>query len=408
VTLGPPAFFGPVAIEGLTRVAPAVVRREVAFEAGRPFDPTLLERTRRNLLRLRLFRSVTLVEGGTAAAPEVPINIRVAEGPRREIRAGVGYDTVEQVRGLLAWRNYDFLGGARQLGFTARASTIQRSLAADFLQPHWPVASARTRLLLLFEDEEEDTFSVTRGRVAPRLEWSPLPSVLTYAAYRIERDHLNSVGNAVSRALAPEATPKYATLSGLNLGLDWNATDDLLNPRRGWIATTTVDPVGSVFGGDASFVRLQGTLRFFLPLPWRLLVATRLRVGTIEPVDGSHTVPIWERFHAGGIDSVRGYARWRLGPLVRDQPLGGRSLTDMSFELRRPLTAAFTLAAFIDAGQLSRKSFDPPVNDFQKGTGIGVQYTTPIGPIRLDLGIPLDRQGDDAAFQVYVSVGQAF
>lgn len=407
VTLGMPCRFGAVAVDGLDRVARDVVLREVAFREGAPFDPALLERTRRNLLRLRLFRSITLVEGEGPAA-EVPITIRVVEGPQHEIRAGAGYDTVEQVRGLLAWRDYDFLSGARQLGFTARASTIRRSIAADFVQPHTPAPRMRTRMLALFEDDEEDTYSLTQGRLAPRLEWAPRPSVLAYVAYRIERDRLTDVSDAVSRALAPAATPRYATLSGLNLGVDWNATDDLLNPSRGWILTTAVDPVGSIFGGDASFVRLQGTARAYVPLPARLLVAMRLRVGTIEPVDGSRAVPLWERFYAGGIDSVRGYARWRVGPLARDQPLGGRSLTDMSLELRRGLTKALTLAAFIDAGQLSLESFDPPVDDFQKGTGFGVQYGTPIGPIRLDLGFPLDRRGDDAAWQVYLSVGQAF
>jgi outer membrane protein assembly complex protein YaeT len=407
IHLGPRACFGPVAVEGLERVSRDVVLREVAFTPGAPFDPALLERTRRNLIRLRLFRSVTLRED-ESDAPEVAITIRVAEGPRREVRAGVGYDTEEEIRGLLAWRTYDFLGGARQLGFTARASQLRRSIAADFLQPHWPTADSRTRLLALFEDVDEDPFSLTQARLAPRLEWAPRPDVLVYGAYRVERDHLTSVPDAISRALPPDATPRYATLSGLNLGFDLNRTDDLLNPTRGWIFTSAVDPVGSIFGGDASFVRLQSTLRLYVPLPARLLVATRLRVGTITPVAGSHAIPIWERFYAGGIDSVRGYARWRVGPLRGDEPLGGRSLTDMSFELRRALTTELTLAAFIDAGQLSLKSFDPPVDDFQKGVGIGIQYVTPIGPIRLDLGFPLDRQGDDAAWQVYVSVGQAF
>jgi outer membrane protein insertion porin family/translocation and assembly module TamA len=407
VTLGPPSFLGPVTVDGLTRVEPTVVLREVAFEEGAPFDPALLERTRRNLLRLHLFRAITLVEKGGSEA-DVPITIRVAEGPWREIRAGVGYDTEEQVRGLLSWRTYNFFGDARQLGVTARASTIRRSIAADLLQPHWPVQKTRTRLLALFEDDEQDSFSVTRARLSPRLEWAPTPSVLAFAAYRIERDHLTSVNGAVERALAPEATPDYATLSGMNFGVDWNRTDDLLNPKRGFIVTTQVDPVGSVFGGDSSFLRLQGTLRTYVPLAWRFLLATRLRVGTIEPIDGSHEIPIWERFFAGGVDSVRGYARWRVGPLAGDDPLGGRSLTDMSLELRRPITQAIAVTTFIDAGQLSLRSFDPPTSDFQKGVGAGLQYATPIGPIRLDLGFPLDRQGDDAAFQVYVSVGQAF
>src|SRR5262249_39017907 len=151
------------------------------------------------------------------------------------------------------------------------ASFIRRSIAADFLQPHWPLPKTRSRFLALFEDDEQDTFTVTRGRLAPRFEWVPSPNMLLYAAYRSERDHLTQVNNAVARALGPGATPPYAPLSGMNVGLDWNGTDDLLNPTRGWIGTVTVDPVGTVFGGDFDFVRMQSTLRLFLPLPWRLL-----------------------------------------------------------------------------------------------------------------------------------------
>ncbi|HWP66917.1 MAG TPA: BamA/TamA family outer membrane protein [Candidatus Limnocylindria bacterium] len=407
VHLGPRSFFGPVGVRGLERVSRDVVLGEVAFEEGAPFDPELIQRTRRNLLRLRLFRSVTITEDEGSGA-DVPITIGVTEGPWREIRAGAGYDSVEQIRGLLAWRSYDFFGGARQLGFTARASFIRRSIAADFVQPHWPLPASRTRLLALFEDDEEDTFSLTQARLAPRFEWSPSPNLLAYAAYRIERDHLTSVDDAVSRALAPAATPRYATLSGLNLGLDWNGTDDLVNPSRGWVGTMAIDPVGTFFGGDADFVRMQGTLRIYVPLRWRLLLASRLHLGTITTVGDSRAVPIWERFYAGGVDSVRGYARWRVGPLVRDQPLGGRSLTEGSLELRHALTPALSLTAFVDIGQLSLRSFDLPVDDFQKGVGTGIQYRTPVGPVRLDVGFPLDRRGDDDAFQVYLSVGQTF
>jgi outer membrane protein assembly complex protein YaeT len=407
ITPGIPSRFGPITVDGLQRVTPNVVLREVAFTEGGPFDPTLLERTRRNLIRLRLFRSVTLREDDAADAV-VPITIRVVEGPHREVRAGIGYESEEGVRGLLAWRSYDFLGDARQLGMTARASEIRRTLAADFLQPRWPFASTRARLLAAFEDDTEDTYTLTQARFAPRLEWSPAANLLTFAAYRIERDHLASVDDAVSRRLAPEATPQNATLSGMSLGVDWNRVDDLANPTRGWIVTTSVDPMGGVFGGDASFVRLLGTLRLFYPLPLRTKLATRVRAGTIEPVAGSHEVPIWERFYAGGIDSVRGYARWRVGPLVRDQPLGGRSLGEASIELRRPITEQLGIAVFFDGGQLSLRSFDVPVQDYQLGTGFGLRVSTPIGPIGVDVGFPLDRRGSDDVWQLYLSVGQAF
>lgn len=404
--LGPPSRFGPVGIEGLRRVERSVVEREIHIEEGAPFDPAQLERTRRALLQLRLFRSVTLVEDDSRA-PVVPITVRVTEAPHREIRAGIGYDTEEEVRGLLAWRSYDFLGGARQLGFTARASTIRRTLAADFLQPHWPLDETRSRLLLTFEDDDEDTYTLAQGRASPRLEWQATSHLLGFAAYRIERDRLTDVDNRVARALAPDATPHYATVSGLAFGLDWNHTDDLNNPTRGWILGGEVDPVGGALGGNVSFVRLVGTLRLYVPLLWRLGIATRVRAGTMEPIADSDEIPLWERFYAGGIDSVRGYARRRVGPLVDDEPLGGRSLLDCSFELRRPVTKALAVAVFLDGGQLSLDSFDLPT-DLQFGTGFGLHVTTPIGPIRFDIGFPLDRRGDDNAWQLHVSVGQAF
>jgi outer membrane protein assembly complex protein YaeT len=407
VTLGPACRFGPLAVEGLQRVDRHVVMREVAVTEGARFDPAVLERTRRQLLQLRLFRSVTLLEDDTKD-PVVPITIRVVEGPHREVRAGIGYDTEEQVRGLLAWRNYDVFGGARQLGFTARASTIRRTLAADFLQPHWPLHEARSRLLLTFEENDEDSYHLAQGRLSPRLEWQVTPRVLAFAAYRIERDHLTDVDTAVARALDPEATPDYATVSGTAFGIDWNRTDDLVNPTRGWSASGEVDPTGGILGGDVGFVRLLGTLRLFVPLPWRFGVATRGRIGTMEPLAGTDEIPLWERFYAGGIDSVRGYARRRVGPLAGDEPLGGRSLLDGSFELRRPVTKALVLAAFLDGGQVSLDSFDIPFDDWQFGTGFGVHYVTPIGPIRFDVGFPLDRRGDDEAWQLHVSVGQAF
>jgi len=407
ITLGPSCRFGPVAIDGLERVDQYVVEREVVVKEGDVFDPKVLDRTRKQLLQLRLFRSVTLLEDDSQD-PVVPITIRLVEGPHREVRAGIGYDTEEQIRGLLAWRTYDFLGGARQLGFTARASTIRRTLAADFLQPHWPLHEARSRLLLTFEEDDEDSYDLTQGRISPRLEWQATPRVLAFAAYRIERDHLTNVDNRVERALDPEATPNYATVSATAFGLDWNRTDDLTNPTRGWIVSGEVDPAGGVLGGDVGFIRLLGTLRVFVPLPWRFGLATRGRIGTMDPIAGSDEIPLWERFYAGGIDSVRGYARRRVGPLAGDEPLGGRSLMDGSFELRRPVAKALMLAVFVDGGQLSLDSFDLPTSGWQFGTGFGVHYVTPIGPIRFDIGFPLDRRGDDDAWQLHVSVGGAF
>ena len=118
---------------------------------------------------------------------------------------------------------------------------------------------------------------------------------------------------------------------------------------------------------------------------------------------------------------MRGYARRRVGPLASDvvppskctfldcdHPLGGRSVVELSTELRHPVTSAIDIAGFVDAGQVSLDSWDFPFDDLQYGIGLGVRYRSVVGPLRVDLGFPLERRGDDAAWQVYFAVGDTF
>src|SRR5206468_9266032 len=162
-----------------------VVRRELAFHEGQLFKQSLVERTRANLVSLRLFRAIRIDED-QGREPRVDFRIRLTEAPKHEVRLGVGYDTEEQIRGIASWRDYDFLGGARQLGFTARASFLRRTIAADFLQPHFPGSHQRLRLIASEDQEDEETYTDDRARFTPRLELQPLPALTAYAFYRIE------------------------------------------------------------------------------------------------------------------------------------------------------------------------------------------------------------------------------
>src|SRR5207253_899268 len=237
---GPPAVCGEVRVAGTRGVDPEAVRRELAFRQGDPFKASLLERTRANLMALRLFRTIRIDED-KSRDPRVAVRIRVIEAPRHEVRFGVGYDTEEQLRGLAGWRDYDFLGGARQLGFTARASFLRRSIAADFLQPHFPGAHQRLRLIASEDQEDEETYTDDRARFTPRLELQPLPALMAYAFYRLEYDSLSGVNRMVARRL-PDLAPHSGLLSGVGLGADWNWTDDLLDPTRGWVTSASVEP----------------------------------------------------------------------------------------------------------------------------------------------------------------------
>jgi outer membrane translocation and assembly module TamA len=210
-------------------------------------------------------------------------------------------------------------------------------------------------------------------------------------------------------------------VSGLGFGIDLNGTDDLVNPTRGGVARVNLEPVGMLLGGDVDLLRVVWQGRFYQPLFAGFQAASRVRIGSQSPTAGSTDIPLFERFYAGGIGSVRGYALRRVGPLASDalggakcsfldcdQPLGGRSLLELSAELRRPVTERFDVAAFVDAGTVSLASWHFPLRDLQYGAGVGVRFRSVIGPLRVDLGFPFNRRGDDASWQVYFAVGDTF
>jgi outer membrane translocation and assembly module TamA len=123
----------------------------------------------------------------------------------------------------------------------------------------------------------------------------------------------------------------------------------------------------------------------------------------------SQEVPLFERFFAGGINSVRGYGRYRLGPISdSDDPVGGRSLVEGALEVRRQFTEQIGGTLFLDFGQVSLKSYDVPIDDLKFAGGFGVLYTTPIGPLLLALGFPFDPPHGDQPWQVHFSIGQFF
>jgi translocation and assembly module TamA len=120
-------------------------------------------------------------------------------------------------------------------------------------------------------------------------------------------------------------------------------------------------------------------------------------------------IPADIRFYAGGGGSIRGYAYQSVGPTQNNEPIGGRSLITMSAELRIKITEKMGLVAFVDGGSAFESAFQDFEETLQWGGGLGFRYFTAIGPLRLDVGIPINRRaGIDDSFQIYVSIGQAF
>ena len=406
--VGPEARFGPTIVEGLKDIDKEIVLREVAYQPGESFSGTALRTTEKNLRELDLFSVIGIEPQPSAGDPSaVPVRIRVEEKPPREIRIGLGYGTEDQLRGQARWRHNNWLGGGRRLEVGVKASFIVRELDLHFLQPHFLGPKNRFMINAGPQQLDEPGYFLTATRAQPKIERKFTDRLTGFLAYRVEYDQVTEVSRATIRELTP--FEKKGLLSGLSAGFLWNKADDPFNPTTGWTLSFLGEQVGGFLGGRFEFYKFRTEVRGYYPLAEKTVFASRLRLGFAEPLHGDEEVPIFERFYAGGDNSVRGYGRSRLGPLsAADDPLGGRSLMEGSFELRQQFLEKLGGALFVDFGQVSRRSFDLLVGDLEFAAGFGVRYTTPVGPMRFDIGFPFRPPKGDRAWQIHFNIGQSF
>ena len=195
-------------------------------------------------------------------------------------------------------------------------------------------------------------------------------------------------------------------IAGLNGQLGFDQTDSLLDPTKGYRVTTLIQPEATVNKGFDPYVRARLDASAYYSVTDQLVVAGRVRFGTIQGA-GLFDIAPSRRLYAGGGGSVRGFAYQKLGELAPDgNPIGGRSLNEGSLELRYRF-GNYGVVGFIDAGQAYRETM-PQFSDLRYGVGIGGRFYTNFGPVRLDVATPLARRSGEARINIYVSIGQAF
>jgi translocation and assembly module TamA len=171
-----------------------------------------------------------------------------------------------------------------------------------------------------------------------------------------------------------------------------------------------LEPYVDISNTDLTFTKGGVIYSHYLPLldKRRLVLAGRATAGSVFGEE-RNAIPADERLYAGGGGSIRGYFYQSVGPLFGTTPIGGRSLIELSLEFRLKLTDRFGLVGFLDGGTAFEGTHFNSGEDPLWGAGVGFRYYTPIGPLRIDIGFPLDRrEGIDDAFQLYLSIGQSF
>jgi translocation and assembly module TamA len=402
---GPRLRFGPLAVQGSARMRTERIRAIAGLPEGEVFSQAALERAAGRLRRSGAFRSVSLIEADRPGPGDlIGITALVEEEKLRRFGFGAELSSFEGLRLTGYWLHRNLAGGAERLRFDGEIAQIGTEaggmdyrLGATFSRPatFTPDTTLTLGVTVAYEDEPGYDllgFELTGGLdhvFTERLTGS------VRGAYRQTRVE-DRLGSREFRSLSLPAS------------LTWDGRDDPFNPTRGlWLSGELRPFLG--FGSTGSGWRLLADARAYRGLGAgdRLVLAARLQAGAVLGPTLADT-PRDFLFYSGGGGTVRGQEYRSLGVFVLggDQKTGGQAFAGLQTEARVKITGALGAVAFLDAGFVGATGFEDGTGDWHAGAGLGVRYDTPIGPIRVDLGLPVT--GEDTGPQLYIGIGQTF
>jgi len=388
--------------------------RIARFEAGDGYQTSLQSDLRRAILATGLVSSVAitpreLTPPRDGEPGEVALDVDMERAPLRTISGAIGYGTEDGFKLEAGWEHRNLFPPEGALRLRGIIGTREQLASVSIRRNNF---RARDQILTFdayasdIETEAVDARTVAlRGsfeRVSNLLFQKPLSWQI--GAELLYTDERNRVSSGVVRAR------QSYLIGGLFGSATIDASDDLLDPTNGYRVTGFLAPeVSRSLGQDSYYLRAQVDASTYRDVG-RVVLAGRVRGATIQGADPLDIAPS-RRLYAGGGGSVRGYGFQGIGPRdTFDQPTGGGSLVEGAIEARIQtglLGGAFEIVPFLDAGSVSTGS-TPDFDQVQFGAGLGVRYKTSFGPIRVDVGVPLNPTEFDRPVVVYVSLGQAF
>lgn len=402
IAQGPLSKYGPTVLFGLKEVQPRYIERKILWKEGQVYNTENLEKTQKRLLNTDLFSSVLISHSEDLdAAGELPMQIRLTEAKHRQFSIGGFYATVDGPGAIFSWTNRNVRGMGEIFTLEGDVSKRFMSGTMTYKKPDFLTEDQTYRAIgeLSREDIRAYTAFVYRG--ANYIDrWFAEEKASFSAGFKIEHT-----------TVTQSATNGSYLLAGLPLMIKKDGSDDLLDPTRGYTLMYQLAPYQSLYHGHQHFFHQQLTGTAYIPMApdkW-VTLALRAQAGSIAGAKRDD-VPLPKLFLGGSEDDLRGYRYRTVSPLNDDnQPLGGRSAIFTSVEMRFRVTKLIGVVPFADFGTVTSGQM-PTVNaKWYKSVGGGVRIFTFFGPLRFDVGFPLDkRKGIDPNFRIYAAIGQAF
>jgi translocation and assembly module TamA len=383
--------FDEVRLEGAPAYPEKFLRRYLAFRPDEVFSYAKLGETQLNFANSERFKEVIVTPAKEEARElRVPVLVELKPAPRRLLRPGIGYGTDTGGRFTVRYRDLNMFRRGHELDTNLYIAERLQGVATSYTVPSSRAINSSTGVRLNLQREEATTFlselasaEVNRNRAFGRGE-------LGTVYLRLQQEQFT---------IASQKSSARLVLPGIRFVE--NHFDNPVRPSRGHRYALELRGTHQYLGSDTGLVQFIAEGNALVPLPWRLGLFMRAKVGTTLPSDPLRDIPPSLRFFAGGDNSVRGYPYQSLGPRdATGQVVGGKHLLVGSIELRRQLFEKWGVSLFYDAGNAF--SDLTGVRLFQ-GAGAGVHYYTPVGALNLYLARQIGVA--EPAFHIHFTVG---
>jgi outer membrane protein insertion porin family len=436
VNEGPKVRIEKIRIEGNEKTQEKVIRRELTFYPGEYFDADEVEDSLARLGRLRFFNDVRVDFAPGPAPGREDLILRVDEARTGSFVLGGGISTSAGFFGniSLAQRNFDIFdwpaswrdfvdghsltGAGQSFSLTLRPGADRSDYSIDFVEPYLFDLPVLFGVELAAHQRFRSDYTETRLNTRIKLGYRLLPDLMVRADYRIERVRISSID--------PGSLPDVFDVSGtswvsaLRVSLTYNRnrfdTKDFV-VYGGYKVSSYYELAGGALLGDFDFHRvgLEGQVQWS-PFSWpghhKWVLKFGAEAGYQHPFGPSESIPIFERFYAGGPNSIRGFQVRSVGPQVNGEPLGGYfqllTTTEFSFPLFMDLLRG---VVFVDAGTVNDgRDFDHFEHQMRVAAGLGFRIRIPVfpAPVALDFAWPIYEQDDDDTQVFSFSVGFGF
>ena len=409
VKQGPVVYVNRVEIQGNTRTRDNVIRRDIALEEGSKFDSKALRTSTQKLNRLDYFESVNITPKPTMREDLLDVVVDVKEKATGQFAVGAGYSSSDNLlfMGEISERN--LFGTGNRLALQANTSGKSTRYNLRFTNPR--IYDSQVSGSIEGYDWEREYDDYTRDTLGAGFDIGhPLfEEWRIYYGYSISDTDLSDI-RPDSSAVILRSKDIHVVSEG-ELSLVRDTRDKYFSPTKGSRNSITVAYAGGPLGGDAEYTKVEGSSSWYFPMVWSTVFHVKGAAGqAFENKDDK--LPVYEHFYLGGMNSIRGFESAKISPRdpITGERIGGDKMWYVNLGIIFPLVKDMGLDGelFTDFGNVYDVDDDWDISDYKKAAGFGVNWASPLGPLRMALGFNLDKKDDEDSSTWDFSIGGSF